>query len=106
VNGLNALFSRKISLIAAFISVTGSAAYLCMVTGPLSSYSFCRQIALIGEPGILLAAVVLIVVHGAHGGGPSGELLLVATPINFFMYLVICWAVTKIARVFTSRQNP
>src|SRR5438094_5879537 len=99
MNSLKVLFSGRISLIAAFISVTGSAAYLCMVTGPLSSYSFCRQIALIGEPGILLAAVVLIVVHGAHGGGPSGELLLGAEAINFLMYLGIGLAVTRLAWV-------
>jgi hypothetical protein len=106
MNSLKALFTGRISLIAASISITGSAGYLCMVTGPLSSYSFCRQIALIGEPGILLAAVVLMAVgHGVHGGGPIGKLLLIATPINFLMYLVICLAVTKIAKVFTGRQN-
>ena len=56
--------------------------------------------------GILLAAVVLMAVgYGVHGGGPIGKLLLIATPINFFLYLVICLAVTKIAKILTGRQN-
>jgi hypothetical protein len=34
-------------------------------------------------PGILLAAALSIAMLGAHGGGPLGMMLVIATPVNF-----------------------
>jgi len=81
------LLSSKIFIVAALLSCIASAAYACPGSGHSVSYSFCRQIALVGVPGILIAAVVsMALLGGAHGGGPLGMLLVIATPINFLLY--------------------
>ena len=81
------LLNKKILLITALLSCISSAAYACMISGPHGSYSFCRQIALLGAPGTLIAAALSITLHGgAHGGGPLAELLAFSTPINFLCY--------------------
>ena len=71
-----------------------------MISGPSVNYSFCRRIALLGAPGILIAAALSITLHGsAHGGGPLAELLAVSSPINFLCYLglgVVARAVWKV----------
>ncbi len=97
------LFDRKILLIAAFISAIASAAYACPDFMPRSSYPLCRQISLIGEPGILVAAVLTIALLRSHGGGPLGMLLVIATPVNFFLYLAIGLAIRKLAGLFKKR---
>jgi hypothetical protein len=78
------LLSKKIFVIAALLSCIASAAFAC----PGSGHSvFCRQVAFVGAPGILIAAVVsMALLGGAHGGGPLGMLLVIATPINFLLY--------------------
>lgn len=81
------LLTKRILIIAALLSGIVSAAYACPF-GHSASYSLCRQIALAGVPGILTAAVVsMALLGGAHGGGPLGILLIVATPINFALYV-------------------
>src|SRR5439155_2149878 len=76
--------SRKILLIARILTLVGLTAEVCMYSGPSGSYSLRRKVAFLGVPGIMVAAVLSIALHGgAYGGGPLTELLLVATPINF-----------------------
>ncbi len=82
------ILSKKILIIAALLSCIASAAYACPRLGHSVSYSFCRQIALVGVPGILIAAAVsMVLLGGAHGGGPLGMLLVIAIPINFLLYV-------------------
>ena len=96
------LLSKKILIIAALISVVASAAYACPgVWPPLSHYSLCRQISLAGVPGILIAALVSITLLGSHGGGPIGMLLIIATPINFLMYLGLGVAARAVWKMLT-----
>jgi len=65
------LLSKKILILAALLSCIASAAYACPGSGHSVSYSFCRQVAIVGVPGILIAAVVsMALLGGAHGGGP------------------------------------
>lgn len=97
--------NKKILLIAALISAISSAAYACMMIGPSASYSFCNRISDIGLPGILIAAALSIALLGAHGGGPLGMLLVIATPVNFFLYLGIGLAVRKIWLFFEKRTG-
>jgi hypothetical protein len=81
------LLSKKILILAALLSCIASAGYACPGSGHSVSYSFCRQVAIVGVPGILIAAVVsMALLSGAHGGGPIGMLLVIATPINFLLY--------------------
>ena len=95
--------NKKILLIAALLSVIGSAAYACTFMSGITSsgYSFCMLISYIGVPGILLAVALSIALLGAHGGGPLGMLLVIATPVNFFLYLVIGLAIIKVTYLFT-----
>src|SRR5437016_6332332 len=80
--------TKKILIISALLSGIVSAAYACPFLGYSASYSLCRQIALVGVPGILTAAAVsTALLGGAHGGGPLGILLIIATPINFALYV-------------------
>ena len=51
-------------------------------------------------PGILFAAALSIALLGGHGGGPLGMLLVIATPVNFFLYLAIGVAIRKVALLF------
>jgi len=94
--------NRKILLVAALISAIGSAAYACTYTPAVtsSSYSFCLHISYAGMPGILFAAALSIALLGGHGGGPLGMLLVIATPVNFFLYLAIGVAIRKVALLF------
>ena len=56
-------------------------------------------------PGMLLAAVLSIALHGgAHGGGPLGELLLIATPANFFLYLGIGLAAVRLRELLNIKK--
>ena len=97
------LLNKKILLIliAALLSGFSSCGYACITTGPTVTYSLCRAISLVGAPGILAAAALSIALLGAHGGGPLGMLLVIATPVNFFLYLMIGLAIRKVARLFT-----
>lgn len=62
------LLNKKILIIAALLSVITSAAYACAYTPVVSSFSL--RIAYIGMPGILLAAMLSIALHGgAQGAG-------------------------------------
>ncbi len=100
---LQKALSNKVLVIAALLSVIASAAYACAGTtgiGPL-----CDQISEIGLPGILVAAALSIALLGGHGGGPLGMLLVIATPINFFIYLVIGFALRKVGRLFTNGRT-
>jgi hypothetical protein len=63
------------------------------VWGPHSWYSFCRQIAWIGMPGIMFTAVFTIALQI---GLPLGGVLLIATPVNFFLYLGIGLALRRL----------
>ena len=82
------LLNKKILIVAAVLSGIVSAAYACPDLGHSLSYSFCRQISIVGAPGILIAAAVsMALLGGAHGGGPLGMLLIIATPINFLLYV-------------------
>ena len=93
--------NKKILIGAAFTSAVASAAYACMMIGHSASYSFCSRTSDIGVPGILIAAALSIALLGGHGGGPLGMLLVIATPVNFFLYLMIGLAIGKVARLFT-----
>lgn len=88
-----------IMLIAAFISIVGSAGYACTFASvaPHSWHSFCREIAWIGLPGIMFTAVFTIALQI---GLPLAGELLIATPVNFFLYLGIGLALRKLARAF------
>lgn len=96
------LLNKKILIIAALLSVIGSAAYACTYMSGVtpSSYSFCTRISYVGMPGILLAAVLSIALHGGHGGGPLGELLGFSTTINFLLYAGLCLAIQSLWRFF------
>lgn len=86
MNGNRKPLSKKILVIAAVLSCIASAAYACPGSGHFVGYSLCRQVSLVGVPGILIAAVVsMALLGGAHGGGPLGMLLAIATPINFLL---------------------
>src|SRR5216684_4259070 len=82
------LLNKKILIIAALLSGIVSLAYACPGLGHSLSHSFCRQISLGGVPGILIAATIsMALLGGSHGGGPLGVLLIIATPINFLLYV-------------------
>lgn len=94
------LLNRNILIIAALLSCIVSAAYSCPGLGHSVSYSLCRQISFVGLPGILIAAAVSIALLGSHGGGPLGMLLVIATPINFLLYVVLGIAARKLVNLF------
>jgi len=75
--------NKKILLIAALITAISSAAYACTYRSGVTS------------------AALSIALLGAHGGGPLGMLLVIATPVNFFLYLALGLAMRKVARLFT-----
>lgn len=94
------LLNKKILIVAALLSCVVSAAFACPGLGHSVSYSLCRQIALVGLPGILIAVVVsMVLLGGAHGGGPLGMLLVIATPINFLLYVVLGIAAKKLVNL-------
>jgi len=96
--------SKKIVLaVAALFSVIASVAYAC--PGKDLSYSFCRDISLIGTPGILIAAVFSIGALGGHGGGPLGMLLLIATPINFLLYAGLGLGAQSLRKIFRRKND-
>ena len=95
---------RKIVVIALILSVIASAAYACSIgLGPM--HPLCRQVAFIGMPGVLSAAVFTIVGLGSHGGGPLGMLLVIATPVNFLLYLGLGVAAKRLANIFKSKKR-
>src|SRR6266508_2884317 len=72
------LLTKKMLIIAALLSCIVSAAHACTISGHSTSYSVCRQIALVGVPGILIAAAAsMVLLGGVHGGGPLGMLLII-----------------------------
>lgn len=98
------LSKRKLLLFAALLSAIASVAYAC--PGHSISYSVCRPIALMGVPGILIAAAVsMALLGGAHGGGPLGMLLAIATPINFALYMGLGVAARAIWEILKRRSN-
>lgn len=100
------LLNRKILIIAVVVSGIASAAYACPDLGHFVSYSLCRQIALVGVPGILIAAVVsMVLLGGAHGGGPLGMLLVIATPINFLLYVALGISARGVWRFLNKRNE-
>jgi hypothetical protein len=94
--------NKKLLVVAALLSAVGSAAYACtfMPAGTSSNYSICLQVSYVGMPGILFAAALSIALLGGHGGGPLGMELVIATPVNFFLYLAIGAAIRKVALLF------
>ena len=102
------LLNKKILIVAALLSGIVSAAYACPDLGPSLSYSICRQVSLAGVPGILIAAAISIALLGTHGGGPLGMLLIIATPINFLLYVGLgtaARAVWKMLRKTSDRST-
>src|SRR5437763_10255492 len=92
--------NKKLFIIAALLSGIVSAAYACPDLGHSLNYSLCRQISLAGVPGILIAAAVsMVLLGGAHGGGPLGMLLAIATPINFLLYAGLGVAARALRRI-------
>jgi hypothetical protein len=78
------LLSKRIFIIAALLSCIASAAFAWPGSG---DSVFCRQVALVGVPGILIGGVVsMALLGGGHGFGSLGMLLVIATPINFLLY--------------------
>jgi len=97
---------KRVLFVALFLSAIPSIAYGCMMLGSSASYSFCRYIALIGVPGILVAAGISIALHGgAHGGGPLGELLAISTAINFLLYAGLSLAARSLGKFFLKRNT-
>jgi hypothetical protein len=95
---------RKIVVTALTLSVVGSAAYTCSIgLGPI--HPLCRQIAFIGIPGVLAAAVLTIAGLGSHGGGPLWMLLVIATPVNFLLYLGLGAAAKRLANIFKFKRR-
>jgi branched-subunit amino acid ABC-type transport system permease component len=103
---MTSLLNKKILVIAALLSGSVSAAYACPDLGYSLSYSFCRQISLAGVPGILIAAAVSMALFGgAHGGGPLGMLLIIATPINFLLYVGLGVSVRSVLKGLKRRRS-
>jgi hypothetical protein len=97
---------KKILFFALFLSAISSIAYGCMMLGSSASYSLCRYIALMGVPGILVAAGLSIALHGGgHGGGPLVELLAISTAINFLLYAGLCLAARSLGKFFLKRNG-
>jgi hypothetical protein len=100
------LLNKKILIIAALLSGIVSAAYACPDLGHSLSHSFCRQVSLAGVPGILIgAAVSMALLGGAHGGGPLGMLLIIATPINFLLYVGLGVAARSVLKGLNKRSH-
>ena len=98
--------TKGILMVAAALSGIASTAYACPGLGHFVSYSFCRQIALVGVPGILIAAAVsMVLLGGAHGGGPLAMLLVIATPINFLLYAGLGIAARTVCRFLIKRSE-
>jgi hypothetical protein len=75
-----------------------------MISGFSGTYSFCQRVALVGAPGILIAAALSITLHGgAHGGGPLTELLTISTAINFLFYAGLGICAQAIWKMFKER---
>jgi hypothetical protein len=104
VGGEGQIVDRKIVIIAVILSVIGSAAYPCSL-GLAPMHPLCQQIAFIGMPGILAAAVLTIAGLGSHGGGPLGMLLVIATPVNFLLYLSLGAAAKRLAKMFKFKKR-
>ena len=98
MTGESSLLDKRIVVIASLLSVLVSAAYACSFgRGPM--HPLCHQIGLVGLPGIMAAAVVSIALLDSHGGGPLGMLLIIATPVNFLLYLGLAVAMKKFVRL-------
>jgi hypothetical protein len=100
------LLNKRILIIAALLSGIASAAYAGTFGAHSVNYSFWLHISYIGMPGILLAAAVSIaLLGGAHGGGPLGMLLLIATPINFLLYVGLGIAAQSVGKIFRKKNG-
>jgi branched-subunit amino acid ABC-type transport system permease component len=100
------LLNNKILIMAALLSGIVSAAYACPDLGHSLSYSLCRQISLAGVPGILIAAVVsMVLLGGAHGGGPLAMLLIISAPINFLLYVGLAVAGRAVWKMLKKRSD-
>jgi hypothetical protein len=97
--------SKNILAVAALLSGIASVAYACPGQSHTLTYSICRHISYIGIPGILVAAAVSIGALGAHGGGPLGMLLLIATPINFLLYAGLGVGVQTVIRMCKKKTD-
>ena len=86
--------AKRILIAAALLACSALAAYAC--TYEPWHFSACFRLAIIGAPGILLAAALSIALLGGHGGGPLGVLLVVETPINFLLYTGLGMTVRKL----------
>ena len=53
----------------------------------------------------LAAAVLTIAGLGSHGGGPLGMLLVIATPVNFLLYLGLGAAAKRLAKMFKFKKR-
>ena len=72
-SGEGQIVDKRIVVIALILSIIGSSAYACSFgLGPM--HPLCREVAFIGMPEVLAAAVLTIVGLGSHGGGPLGML--------------------------------
>ena len=99
------VLNKKILVVAALLSSIASIAYACPGLGHSLDYSLCRQISLAGVPGILIAAVVSMALLGSHGGGPLGMLLIIATPLNFLLYLGVGVAARAVWKTFKTTKD-
>jgi hypothetical protein len=103
---MRARAEMKVLLIgSALVSVLGSTSYVCMITWSLSMHSLCRHVFILALPGFVAAAYVSIALFGAHGGGPLVALLMIATPVNFFMNIAIGLALRGITRMVVKRET-
>ncbi|HXJ11258.1 MAG TPA: hypothetical protein VNH19_03230 [Candidatus Limnocylindrales bacterium] len=104
---LRKLVSKKIVIMAALFSIMGSGAYACTYFSGTSQtiYTLFLRISYIGMPGILAAVVLSIGLLGSHGGGPLGMLLVIATPINFLLYVALGLTARKLADLFRKHEG-
>ncbi len=90
------LLNKKILIVAAILSMIGSVGYAHY------GHSLWTQLSYLGLPGILVSAALSIALLGSHGGGPLGMLLVIATPINFLLYVALGMAAQKLAALFNN----
>ena len=98
--------NKRVLLFAVLISGLSSFAYACMMSlEPPGRYGPCGLIAIIGAPGLFVAAVLPIVLQGGHGGGPLAEMLVISTPINFLVYAGLGAAVRATWKMLKRRRS-
>jgi hypothetical protein len=73
---------------------------------PLTSFwsQYFAFLAVLAVPGIFVGVFLTGIAEGnPHGGGNSVAILLIATPVNLFVYGVLALAVIKAARKLRTR---